>query len=118
MMLLTKEATDKDRSLKTQLLVSTSNSSDEKISSKRVWKSNGFFKDVRPEGSPEILQNIFDQSIAGVMYLATIKRLMEKTASFSFFRLYDDETIHVCDKHLKEILLSKNLQIVSTQTCF
>ena len=32
MMLLTKEATDKDRSLKTQLLVSTSNSSDEKIS--------------------------------------------------------------------------------------
>ena len=49
MMLLTKEATDKDRSLKTQLLVPTSNSSDEKISGERLWKSDGFFKDVRPD---------------------------------------------------------------------
>ena len=49
MILLTREATDKDRSLKTQLLVSTSNSSNEKISGERVWKSDGFFKDVRPD---------------------------------------------------------------------
>ena len=44
--MLTKEANDKDRSLKTQLLVSTSGNSDDKISGERVWR-NGFFKDVR-----------------------------------------------------------------------
>ena len=46
MMLLSKEMTDKDRSMKTQLLIK---SEDEKLSGERVWKENGFFKDIRPE---------------------------------------------------------------------
>ena len=43
MLLLSKEATDKDRSLKTQLLV-TSNDGQEKSSVENVWKNNGCFK--------------------------------------------------------------------------
>ena len=46
MMMLTKEATEKDRSLKTQLLVSTSGNNDDKISGERVWKKDDFFRDV------------------------------------------------------------------------
>ena len=49
MLMLTKEATDKDRSLKTQLLVSISGNNDDKISGERVWRSNGYFRDVRPD---------------------------------------------------------------------
>ena len=48
MLLLSKKATDKDRSLKTQLLV-TSNDSQEKLSGEIIWKNNGFFKDLRPD---------------------------------------------------------------------
>ena len=48
MLLLSKEATDKDRSLKTQLLV-TSNDSEEKLCGEHVWKNNGFFQDSRPD---------------------------------------------------------------------
>ena len=48
MLLLSKEATDKDRSLKTQLLV-TSNDSQETLSGERVWKNNDFFQDLRPD---------------------------------------------------------------------
>ena len=48
MLLLSKEATDNDRSLKTQLLV-TSNDSQEKLSSENVWKNNVFFQDLRPD---------------------------------------------------------------------
>ena len=47
MMMLMKEATYKDRSLKTQLLVSTSGNNDDKISGERVWRNDGFFKNVR-----------------------------------------------------------------------
>ena len=47
MMVLTKEATDKDRSLKTQLFLSTNNS-DEKLSGETVWRSGGYFSDTRP----------------------------------------------------------------------
>ena len=47
MLLLSKEATDKDRFLKTQLLV-TSNDSQEKLSGEIVWRNNGFFQDLRP----------------------------------------------------------------------
>ena len=44
-LLLTKEATEKDKSLKTQLLLSTTNSqSSEKISGEKIWKKNGFFQ--------------------------------------------------------------------------
>ena len=39
--------TDKDRSMKTQLLIRSN--ADEKISGEKVWKENGFFKDIRPE---------------------------------------------------------------------
>ena len=50
MMLLSKEMTDKDRSMKSQLLISTSPSNeDERLSGERVWKLNGFFKDIKPE---------------------------------------------------------------------
>ena len=48
MLLLSKEATDKDCSLKTQLLV-TSNHSQEKLSGKNVWKNNVFFQDLTPD---------------------------------------------------------------------
>ena len=48
MLLMSKEVSDKDRSMKTQLLMTTSGS-DEKISGERVWKENGFFSEVKPE---------------------------------------------------------------------
>ena len=48
MLLLSKELTDKDRSMKAQLLIRSSASDDEKLSGEKVWKNNGFFKDVRP----------------------------------------------------------------------
>ena len=43
-----KEMTDKDRSMKTQLL-NRSSDSDDKLSGEKVWKNNVFFKDVKPE---------------------------------------------------------------------
>ena len=49
MMVLSKELTDKDRSMKTQLLISLTANNDEKLSGEKVWKSNGFFKDTKPE---------------------------------------------------------------------
>ena len=48
MMILAKAATDKDRSIKSQLLLS-SNNSDEKLSGERVWRSEGHFSDIRAE---------------------------------------------------------------------
>ena len=47
MLLLSKEMTDNDRSMKTQLLIRSY--ADKKISGEKVWKENGFFKDIRPE---------------------------------------------------------------------
>ena len=47
MLLLTKEATEKDRSLKIQLLLSTNCQPDEKISREQIWKKHGFFSDER-----------------------------------------------------------------------
>ena len=50
MMLLSKEMTDKDRSMKSQLLISTAKlNEDDRLSGERVWKLNGFFKDIKPE---------------------------------------------------------------------
>ena len=49
MMVLSKELTDKDRSMKTQLLISSTGNNDEKLSGEKVWKNNGFFKDTKPE---------------------------------------------------------------------
>ena len=48
MLLLSKEMTDKDKSMKTQLLFKPKN--DEKVcSGEKIWKENGFFQDVRAE---------------------------------------------------------------------
>ena len=49
MMVLSKELTDKDRSMKSQLLTRSVANDDEKLSGEKVWKNNGFFKDIRPE---------------------------------------------------------------------
>ena len=49
MMALSKELTDKDRSMKIQLLISSTANNDEKLSGEKVWKNNGFFKDTKPE---------------------------------------------------------------------
>ena len=73
MMFLSKEMSDKDRSLKTQLIVS-SNSDNEKISGERVWKNDGFFKDLRPDlniekvNMPENMLYYVNQS-----FLSTVK---------------------------------------------
>ena len=48
MMLMTKAATEKNRSLKIQLLISSKNS-EEKLSGERVWRSEGYFSDTRHE---------------------------------------------------------------------
>ena len=49
MMVLSKEMTDKDRSMKTQLLIRSSSDGDDKLSGEKVWKNNGFFGDIKPE---------------------------------------------------------------------
>ena len=46
---MSKEVSDKDRSMKTQLLMTSPINSNEKVSGERVWKENGFFKEVKPE---------------------------------------------------------------------
>ena len=48
MLLLSKEMTDKDKSMKTQLLYKPKN--DDKVySGEKIWEKNGFFQDVRAE---------------------------------------------------------------------
>ena len=44
MLLLKKEATDKDRSLKTQLLMATDSRKVEKIREERIWKEFWLFR--------------------------------------------------------------------------
>ena len=46
MLLLSKEMTDKDKSMKTQLLYKPK---EDKLSGEKIWKEDGFFKDVRAE---------------------------------------------------------------------
>ena len=46
MLLLSKEMTDKDKSMKTQLLYKPK---EDKLSGEKIWKEDGFFKDVRTE---------------------------------------------------------------------
>ena len=41
--------TDKDRSMKTQLLIKSCSDGDDKLSGQKVWKNNAFFKDIKPE---------------------------------------------------------------------
>ena len=72
-MILTKEATDKDRSLKSQLLLSTDNS-DKKLSSEKVWRSECYFSDTRPELNLE-KKNIPENCLFYIIqsYLSTVK---------------------------------------------
>ena len=49
-MILPKEATDKDRLLKIQLML-PSNNPDEKLSGQPVWKSVGYCSDTKPRPS-------------------------------------------------------------------
>ena len=48
MLLLSKEMTDKDKSMKTQLMIN-SNKQENKLSGEKIWKKDGFFKDVRAD---------------------------------------------------------------------
>ena len=47
MLLLSKEMTDKDKSMKTQLMYKSK--PENKLSGEKIWKKDGFFKDVRAE---------------------------------------------------------------------
>ena len=73
MLTLTKEATNKDRSLKTQLTIS-SKSSKEKVRNERVWRKDGFFKDTRPKLNLE-KKNIPENSLFYInqLYISTVK---------------------------------------------
>ena len=48
MMLRTREATEKDRRLKTQIILSSANQN-EKVSNKCVWQKSGFFSDEKAD---------------------------------------------------------------------
>ena len=47
MLLLSKEMTDKDKSMKTQLMFKSKQ--ENKLSGEKIWKKDGFFKDVRAD---------------------------------------------------------------------
>ena len=49
MLLFSKEMTDKDKSMKTQLMINNSNKQENKLSGEKIWKKDGFFKDVRAD---------------------------------------------------------------------
>ena len=51
MLFLSKEMTDKDKSMKTQLMLKSEPQN--KLSGEQIWKKNGFFKDVRAQLSLE-----------------------------------------------------------------
>ena len=71
MLLLSKEMTDKDRSMKTQLLVKPK---DDKLSGEKIWKQDGFFKDVRAELNLEQV-NIPENALLYINqgFLSTVK---------------------------------------------
>ena len=73
MMVLSKEMTDKDRSLKTQLLI-TENEGKDVLTSEKVWKNNGFFGDIKPEMNIEKV-NLPENTLIYVnqSYLSTVK---------------------------------------------
>ena len=49
MLLLSKEISDKDRSMKTQLLLSSPSKGEDKLSGEKVWEEYGYFEEVKPE---------------------------------------------------------------------
>ena len=73
MLLMSKEISDKDRSMKTQLLLRTSDS-DEKVSGEKVWRENGFFKEIKPEMNIEKV-NIPENTLLYINqgFLSTVK---------------------------------------------
>ena len=74
MMLLSKELTDKDRSMKTQLLVRSATDSNEKLTGEKVWKNYGFFKNIKPELNLEKV-NIPENCLSYInqAFLSTVK---------------------------------------------
>ena len=72
MLTLIKEATNKDRSLKTQLTIS-SKSSKETIIGEKVWRNEGFFKDTKPKLN--LGKNIPKNSLFYInqSYISTVK---------------------------------------------
>ena len=73
MMVLSKEMTDKDRSVKTQLLI-TENESKDALNGEKVWKNNGFFGDIKPEVNLEKV-NLPENTLLYInqSYLLTVK---------------------------------------------
>ena len=73
MWLLSKEATDNDRSLTIQLLL-TSNDSQEKLNGEHVWKNKGFFQDLRSDLNLE-KKNISENTLLYInqSFLSTVK---------------------------------------------
>ena len=74
LLLLSKEATKKDRSLKTQLLLSTNSQSSEKISGEALWKKQGFFFDERANFNLEKI-NFPENTLCYINqgYISTVK---------------------------------------------
>ena len=79
MFLMTKEATDKDQTLKTQMLLSTSVAAPEKISGEPVWKKSGYFKKKTATKEPtSILKNeIFQRILSATSTRGTSPQLRE-----------------------------------------
>ena len=74
LLLLSKEATEKDRSLKNQLLLSTNSQSSEKISGEAIWKKQEFFSDERADFNLE-KRNFPENTLYYVNqgYISTVK---------------------------------------------
>ena len=72
MLLLSKEMTDKDKSMKTQLMYKPKQ--ENKLSGEKIWKKDGFFKDVRAELNLEKV-NIPENCLfyANQGFLSTVK---------------------------------------------
>ena len=72
MLLLSKEMTDKDKSMKTQLLYKPKQ--ENKLSGEKIWKKDGFFKDVRADLNLEKV-NIPENCLlyANQGFLSTVK---------------------------------------------
>ena len=74
MLLLTKEATEKDRNLKTQLLLMTNSQNTEKISGEQIWKKFSYFYDKKADFTIE-KKNFPENALCYVnqAYLSTVK---------------------------------------------
>ena len=72
---MSKEVSDKDRSIKTQLLISSPSTFDEKVSGEKVWKENGFFKEIKPEMNIEQV-NVPENTLLYINqgFISTVKR--------------------------------------------